>query len=139
MLRALPAFLLEATFFLALGSNGLREALAKRRGSSAAMLLVAMAVAPYALAAIAFHNFNWHALAWIAGLAAISAFWYVLLPHKPASDLFFLAVVAVVALSRILRSQYPSPDPRLPLDFLGQAMWIRTGAFAMLCVRQVQG
>src|SRR5262249_35004553 len=94
---------------------------------------------PYLAVAYAFGTFDARSLVWIVGLAAIAAFWYVALPHKPAADLAFLGLVAAVALTRVLRSQYVSPHPRLPLDFLGHAMWIRTGAFAMLCVRRVQG
>jgi membrane protease YdiL (CAAX protease family) len=67
------------------------------------------------------------------------AFWYVLLPQKPAVDLLLLALVAAVVLTRVFGSLYVRPDPRLPLEVLGQAMWIRTGAFALLSVRRVQG
>ena len=38
--------------------------------------------------------------------------------------------LAVVALSRILRDQYVSPHPRVPLNVLGELMWIRVAAFS---------
>ena len=137
--RALPAFLLEATFFLSLGSERVRKWLERLPRSFTALALIAAGLAPYCAAAFAFGTFDGRALAWIATLTAVAALWYVVLPHKPLADLAFLVFLAAVVLSRVLRAQYITPHPRLPLDFLGQAMWIRTGAFAMLSVRRVQG
>src|SRR5262249_4213278 len=34
---------------------------------------------------------------------------------------------------------YGDPVPKLQIDALGQAMWVRTGAMAMLCIRRVSG
>ena len=47
--------------------------------------------------------------------------------------------MAAVVLAKVFATLYVRPDPRLPLEALGQAMWIRTGAFALLSVRRVQG
>ncbi len=75
----------------------------------------------------------------IGALAAVASFWYVLLPHNAASDLLFLVLMALVVLTRVFHGLYVNPHPRVPLDVLGQLMWIRTGAFAMLSVRRVKG
>jgi membrane protease YdiL (CAAX protease family) len=136
---AFPAFLLEATFFLGLGSERLRARLEKLPPAAVAALLTLAAAAPYCAASLALKSFEWQSLAWIAALAAVAAFWYVWLPHKAPWDVLFLLFVAVVWLSKIIPTFYASPHPRLPLNTLGQLMWFRTGVFAMLSVRRVKG
>ena len=136
---ALPAFLLEATFYAILGIETWRTRIERLPPAAVAALLTAAAAAPYCAASFAFGSFQWHALAWIAGLAAIAAFWYAILPRKAPVDLAFLLLMAVVVLTNILRKQYVNPMPRLRLDELAALMWIRTGAFAMLSVRRTKG
>ncbi len=139
MLTALPAFLLEATFFLTLGVERWRTRLEKLPPVGVALALTAAAVAPYLAASLAFGSFAWRSLLTIALLAAIVSFWYVVLPHKPAVDLLLLVLIAAVVLTKSFAGLYVRPDPKLPLEALGQAMWIRTGAFALLSVRRVKG
>jgi membrane protease YdiL (CAAX protease family) len=50
-----------------------------------------------------------------------------------------LVLLGAVFLTKVFGSLYVQPDPRLPLEILGKAMWIRTGAFALLSVRRIQG
>jgi len=138
VLAALPAFLLEATLFLSLGVESWRKRLERLRPAGVAALLVVAAIAPYCAASLAFGSFRWQSLAGIALLSGLVAFWYVVLPQKPAADLLLLALLAGVVLTHVFASLYVRPDPRLPLEALGQAMWIRTGAFALLSVRRVQ-
>jgi CAAX protease family protein len=138
-LAAFPAFLLEVTFYLALGLESWRARLEKLPRVAAGAALTLAAAAPYCAASLALGSFHWQALVWIAGLAAIASFWYVVLPDKPATDLLFLLFMAAVYLSHWLRRQYGDPYPRLQLDILGSLMWIRTGVFAMLSVRRMQG
>ena len=138
-LAALPAFLLEATFYVALGMERWRARLEKLPRWLVAALLTLAAAAPYCAAALTFGFFRWEALAWIAGLAAVTSLWYVLLPHIAVTDLAFLLLMAVVVLTNVLRRQYSDPVPKLRLDELGVLMWIRTGAFAMLSVRRMKG
>jgi len=139
VLAALPAFLLEATLFLSLGVESWRKRLERLRPAGVAALLVVAAIAPYCAASLAFGSFRWQSLAGIALLSGLVAFWYVVLPQKPAADLLLLVLLAGVVLTHVFASLYVRPDPRLPLEALGQAMWIRTGAFAILSVRRVQG
>ena len=139
VLAALPAFLLEATLFLSLGVESWRKRLERLRPAGVAALLVVAAIAPYCAASLAFGSFRWQSLAGIALLSGLVAFWYVVLPQKPAADLLLLVLLAGVVLTHVFASLYVRPDPRLPLEALGQAMWIRTGAFALLSVRRVQG
>jgi len=134
-----PAFLLEATLFLILGVERWRKQLDKLPGGVVATLLVVAAIAPYTLAAVATGTFRPGTLAILAGLAAVLSFWYVALPHTPLSDLGLLAFAAAVVLGRIFGDLYIRPHPSLAIEALGQAMWIRTGLFAILSVRRIQG
>jgi membrane protease YdiL (CAAX protease family) len=136
---ALPACLLEVTFYYALGVERWRTRLEKLPPAAVALALTAAAVAPYCVAALTFGFFRWHSLAVLALLAATASFWYVLLPHKGATDLLFVLFMAAVFLANVERTQYVDPYPKLQLDMLGRVMWIRTGAFAILSVRRMQG
>jgi CAAX protease family protein len=139
VLAALPAFLLEATLFLTLGVESWRKKLERLPPGGVAALLVLGAIAPYCAASLALGSFRWQALAGIALLSGLVSFWYVVLPQKPATDLLLLVLLAGVVLTKAFASLYVRPDPKLPLEVLGQAMWIRTGAFALLSVRRVEG
>jgi membrane protease YdiL (CAAX protease family) len=134
-IRVLPAFLLELTFFYILGSDKLRAKIERFPAPVVALSLTAAGVMPY----LALGWFNWVEFVAIAALAATIAFWYVILPHKPLVDMMFLAVMAVVMLAHVFGRLYPNPISKLQLPVLGQLMWIRTGAFAMLTIRRIPG
>lgn len=135
----IPAFLLEATLFLSMGLEGWRTRLERYpRGAVAAFLTLA-AVAPYVLAVFPFGTFAWGSFAAILAMGAVVSFWYLVLPAHPASDIALLAVMAAVMLMKPFELYYPRPHPGLALEALGQAMWIRTGLYAMLSVRRVKG
>jgi membrane protease YdiL (CAAX protease family) len=134
-----PAFLLEATLFLSVGVERWRTRLEKLPPWAVAVLLVAAAIAPYSAAALATGTFGWAALAALAALAAMLSFWYVALPHTPLSDIGLLVLAAAVIISKVFGDLYIRPHPGLNVEALGQAMWIRTGLFAMLSVRRMQG
>src|ERR1051326_84948 len=59
VLAPLPAFLLEATFFLTLGVESWRKRLEKLRPVGVAAVLVVAAVAPDCAASLAFGSFRW--------------------------------------------------------------------------------
>jgi membrane protease YdiL (CAAX protease family) len=138
-LKAFPAFLLEVTFFLFLGVEGLRRRIEKFPHGGVALLLTAAAAVPYLAASLAFGGFDWRSLAWLTGLAATAAFWYVVLPRNGVVDVLFVALAAAVALTKVWKGLYPLPHARVPMYVLGQLMWIRTCAMALLAVRRVQG
>ena len=138
-MAVLPAFLLEATFYYALGAERLRARIERWPQAILAFALTLAAVAPYSAAALALGSFHWRSFLWIAVLAAAASSWYVLLPHKPASDILFLVFMATVWLTKVFRGLYPETDPKLYVYVLGQLMWFRTGLFAMLSVRRVKG
>jgi membrane protease YdiL (CAAX protease family) len=139
VLPLLPAFLLEGTLFLGLGLERVRARLERLPAWTAGILLAAAAVVPYCVAALSTGIFDLRALGTLSALAAILSLWFAILPHRAPTDLLFLALAGVVALSRVVQSQYTHPDPGVPLGVLGQLMWIRTAAFSLLCVRRVQG
>jgi membrane protease YdiL (CAAX protease family) len=138
-LAVLPAFLVEAALFLSLGSERLRARLERVSPWTAALLLTLAASLPYAIFSLSTHEFDPRALAVIVSLAAVASVWFVILPHRAPVDLLFLAFVGTVAFSRILQTQYATPHDRLPAGILGQLMWIRTCAFALLSIRRVRG
>ena len=138
-LAALPAFLLEATFYFALGQERWRARLERLPPAAVALILTLSAAAPYCAAALAFGFFRWQSLAAILGLAGVASFWYVLLPKKGAADILFIVFMAAVFLANLERREYIDPYPKLTLDVLGKVMWIRIGAFAMLSVRRMKG
>jgi membrane protease YdiL (CAAX protease family) len=137
--KALPAFLLEATFYYALASDRVRTRIEKLGDSTVATALTAAAIAPYLAVSLAFHAFAWRSFGLLAALAFCAAFWYVFTAKTPCFDVVFLVFIAAVMLTRVFPHIYPSPHPKLPLYALGQAMWVRTGVFVMLAVRRVTG
>lgn len=134
-----PAFVLEATLFLALGVESWRHKLEQLPRARVAALLVLGAVAPYSIATLSVGSFSWMSFGAIAGLAAVLSFWYVMLPHHPLADLGLISFAALVILLKLFKPLYPRPDDHLAMEALGQAMWIRTGLFAILSVRRVKG
>ncbi len=139
VLKALPAFLLEASFYYALGVERWRARLERLPPAVVALALTFSAAVPYCAAALAFGFFHWQSLAAILGLAGVASFWYVLLPHEGAADLLYVVFMAAVFLASLERREYIDPYPKLTLDVLGKVMWIRVGAFAMLSVRRMKG
>jgi len=136
----LAAILLEAALYLAPGFEGVRQALEARlspRGLALAM--TASAALPYLIYAVPTGQFRLEGLARLVVLAAAISFWYVCLPRRPIVDLAFVAVIAVVVLTKAFSRIYPSPAPQAPAEFLGQLMWIRTGAMSVLAVRHAGG
>lgn len=133
-----PAFVLEATLFLVLALEPARRWLETLPRACVALALMGGAAAPYVTATVALGTFSWTQLGMLAVLAGILAFWYVVLPHNPLTDAALLAYAAAVVLLKVFGQIYPRPHERLAMEALGQAMWIRTGLFAILSVRRVK-
>src|SRR5580698_9509270 len=138
-LLALPAFALEVTFYASLASDRIRARFERLPPLLFATLLTVSAILPYCLATLAFGTFRWPALGWISMLAGAVSFWYILLPKKPAADILLLVFMATVWIAGLFKHWYWSPNAKLYLPVLGQLMWFRTGLFAMLAIRRVQG
>jgi len=139
VLAALPAFLLEATFYYALAVDSIRSRIEKLDRSTVAFALTAAAIAPYLAASLALGSFGWRAFLALSALAVVVSFWYVILPGKAGFDIVLLGFMAAIMLAHVFPRIYVSPHPKLPLSALGQAMWVRTGVFIMLAIRRVSG
>ena len=136
VLALLPAFLLEAKFYLILGTESARVKVARILPPAAlAAALTASALVPYLAATLAIHRFDWRSFAILLILFLATSFWYVVLPHSAAADLAFVVLVAAVIAGRVFPDLYPVPHRKIPLQILGQLALIRTGIFALLDLR----
>src|SRR5258706_15292766 len=86
---ALPAFLLEVSFYYVLGVERLRARLEKFPPVGVAAAMTVAAVLPYCAASLPLRSFDWRSLIWIAALAAVAAFWDVFFPRRTGSRLLF--------------------------------------------------
>lgn len=144
---ALPlalAFLTEYSFYLLLGFGELRERIAQRlRRRIIAAAIAASAILPYLIATIPTGAFRFlPAIAWIAIASAVS-FWLLTPISSPRlasfRDVLFLALLAVVIVSGVLRWIFPAPIPKLPLEVLGHVTLVRSAILAVLLLRGARG
>ena len=134
---ALPALLLEATFYLGATFEATRTALA-RIGSphTEAEMLWVSAWLPYLTFSLLSGTFVANAFYLLLFLTGIFAFWQAFLPRRPVYDFGFLVIAAAPILMRVFQRIYRSPDPHIQADILGHLMWIRIGVVALLVLRQ---
>jgi uncharacterized protein len=137
MWAALPAFLLEAVFYLGSIFKETRAWLAQfRPARMQAVFLWVSALAPYLIFSLSTGTFERNSFYLLAGLTAVLSFWYALLPRRPAYDFGFLVIAAAPIVARVFARIYRSPDEHLQADILGHLMWIRLGIAALLVLRQ---
>jgi uncharacterized protein len=137
MWAALPAFLLEAVFYLGSIFQETRAWLAQFRPARLqAMFLWFSALAPYLIFSLSAGTFERNSFYLLAALTAVLAFWHALLPRRVTYDIGFLVVAAAPLVSRVFGRIYRSPDEHLHADILGHLMWIRLGIAALLIMRE---
>jgi len=129
----LAAFLLEYTFYLAAGFEAARERLARP------WLLAASMALPYLAYSLGTGTFHWMAAAKLAALAAVLAWWFVVLPASALTDLAYLCLLAAVKLGHYLDPVYQAPVPRVDVDVLGFLAMVHVAAVAFLGQRRVPG
>ncbi|HTM47605.1 MAG TPA: CPBP family intramembrane glutamic endopeptidase [Bryobacteraceae bacterium] len=141
---ALPltaAFLIEYTFFLVPGFEGLREWISDRippRTIAAGLALSALL--PYLVYSLGSGEFRVIPAARLAALVLALSFWYILRKPSPTADLALLALVAAAVVARFFKQIYTSPNPSVDiLSALGKLMLIRLYAGVMLILREVEG
>ena len=137
MSAALPAFLVEALFYLGSVFAETRTwfaGLGPRRVQS--ILLWLGALLPYLIFSSAAGTFHMNAFRVIALLTGVVTFWYTVLPRRAAYDVGFLLIVAAPVVLRIFPRLYSSPDPQLRIDVLGHLMWIRLAIAVLLTLRE---
>lgn len=134
---ALPAFLLEAIFYLGAMFQQTREWFGRisSRRAQAAMLWISTVV-PYLVFSLAAGTLERSAFYLLAALCALLSFWYVLTPRRAAYDFGFLIIAAAPIVERVFPRIYRSPGNEPRIDVLGHLMWIRLGIFALLVLRE---
>jgi uncharacterized protein len=140
MSAALPAFLLEAVFYLGSIFEETRTWFrALRPPRLQALLLWVSALLPYFIFCSLSGTLQPRPFAMLAGLTAVVAYWYFLLPRRWAYDFGFLVVIAAPVILRVFARIYISADPTLQSlrigDALGHLMWIRLSIAALLMIR----
>lgn len=137
MSAALPAFLVEAAFYLGSGFETTRARFGRINSPRAqGGLLWISALLPYLVFSFAAGTFQRNAFYLLAVLCAVLSFWYVVLPRRFAYDAGFLILAAAPVILRVFQRIYRSPDDRLHIDILGHLMWIRVGIAALLVLRE---
>ena len=132
----LPAFMIEAIFFLSIGFTETRLLFARIRPLRLqSSIMIVSGILPYVVATRAAGTFDPHAFLILLGLCTVISCWYWVLPRRIAYDVGFLIVVAAVIVLRVFGWLYVSPMPRLKIDILGHLMWIRLAIIAMLVQR----
>ena len=137
MNAALPAFLVEAIFYLASMFEATRawfRSISSRRTQGA--LLWISALVPYLILSLPTATFQRNAFYLLALLCGVFAFWYVYTPRRLAYDIGFLVIAAAPIVERVFGRVYLSAGDHLRMDILGHLMWIRVGVMALLVLRE---
>lgn len=136
MTAALPAFLIEAVFYLGSGFEATRNRFSLIHiPRLKAVLLWISALLPYCIFSVSAGTFGRNAFYILAVLTGVFAFWYALLPRRAAYDTGFLVIAAAPIVLRVFQRIYISPDGTR-VDILGHLMWIRLGIAALLILRE---
>jgi membrane protease YdiL (CAAX protease family) len=122
------AFLIEFPFYL-LPAFPIRKSLTPA-------LLAVSCVVPYLVYSVPTGQFHPMCLALLAGIALALAFWFVVLPAHPVTDLLFLVLAASIYLSKVFDDIYTSPIPKLQISALGHIMLIRSCALGIVAIRR---
>ena len=134
----LPAIALELTFYAATGFAAVRDRLATIPPKYLAAILVKTSLAPWFLYAAATGHFDLRSFAVLLTLTAAVAYWYIVLPRTFVTDISLLILIAGVTLSKVFKETYPTPYPKVALDFLGKLMLIRLTVFVFLLLRKAE-
>ena len=134
---ALPAFVVEAIFYLASVFEETREWFRLIRSPRLqALLLWTSALIPYLLFTTLAGTFNQRAFEAVAILTGVLSYWFVLLPRRPAYDVGFLVVAAAPVVMRVFSRIYAAPPgPHIGIDVLGHLTWVRLAIAALLILR----
>ena len=136
MTAALPAFVVEAVFYLAAMFEETRAWFARiTTARTQGALLWISALMPYLIFTFGAGTFQRNAFYLLAVLCGVFAFWYVYTPRRIAYDIGFLVIAAAPIVQRVFGRIYLSPGDHLRIDILGHLMWIRVGVMALLVFR----
>jgi len=137
-IAALPAFLIEAAFYLMPGFEAVRKAFDRLGGKPfRAALLAATAVIPYLVEAPRTGTFRLSSFVALLAVVLVASFWYAWIRPGMLADLLFLAFIAAVSLSKLFDQIYGQPAPHVQLAILGRLMWTRLGIMAVFSLRSI--
>ncbi|HEX4168038.1 MAG TPA: CPBP family intramembrane glutamic endopeptidase [Bryobacteraceae bacterium] len=137
MNAALPAFLLEAVFYLGAVFESTRGWFTTVRPKQLqGILLWVSGVLPYLVFSLLAGTYARNVFELLALLTGALSVWWVLLPRRAAYDVGFLVIAAAPVVLRVFPRIYVSPDPHLRIDALGHLMWIRLAIAALLVLRE---
>lgn len=134
-----PAFLVEAAFYIAAGLRTTRAKLESWKPERLAAAMTLTAAAPYLVYSVGTGVFRLQSLITITALAGIGSFWFVVFGRRPVTDMLYLVFMAVPVLFKVFPSLYDDPFPKLQLHILGALMWYRTGLLSVLSIRKMDG
>jgi uncharacterized protein len=130
----LAAVLIEFIFYLATGFEEIRKFFKPP-------WILASALLPYLVYSIPAHRFELLPFVALIGIAAVIAWWFVVLPHVWWADMSFVVFAAAILLSGVLKHFiYPMPVRHVPVDVVpGHATLIHIAALSILVVRKLPG
>jgi uncharacterized protein len=128
------AILIEFIFYLATGFEEIRKFFTPP-------WILASALLPYLVYAIPTGQFGWLSFGALILMAAILAYWFVVLPHVWWADLGFVVFAAAILLSGVLKKViYLLPVKHVPVHVVpGHATLIHVAALSILVVRRIPG
>jgi membrane protease YdiL (CAAX protease family) len=136
---ALPAFLIEAVFYLGALFAGFRAWFAQRFWSwTQGSLFWASALAPYLVFSLSAGTFHVRAFLLLAGLTGVLSFWFVFAPRRASYDVGFLMLAVAPVLLRVFPRIYVAPPSHtlVRVDYLGHLMVVHVAVLALLVLRQ---
>src|SRR6185437_11194760 len=138
MTGVLPAFLVEAIFFVGAGFEQTRQVFARIKPPALqSLILLASAVIPNVIVTMTAGTFDSHAYAILLALCAVVSFWYVVLPRRIAYDVGLLVILAAAMVLHVFPRLYVSPSANLHIEILGHLMWIRLALVVLLVQRDL--
>lgn len=129
------AFLIELTFYLFTGIDGIRNRLGSYNRARVASVLAASGIVSWLLYSLPAGEGDLVRFLILLLIAIVVACWYLALRPVPLVDALFLVLLASIYLSRIFDWIYVSPIPKQSISVLGKLMLIRTAAIAVLVIR----
>ncbi len=134
------AFLIEFIFYLVPGFTSARAAIRRIfTPATLAPVLAASALLPYLIYAVPTGTFHLPMFLALLCISIGASFWFVALPASLPADLGFIALLAVIILSKVFKKIYLPPYDHVYIDVLGHLMLIRLGASVMLMQRGFRG
>jgi membrane protease YdiL (CAAX protease family) len=139
MVPAASGFLIECALFLAAATQSVRARLDKVNHTTVATTMSAIAGLTYLISMAPSGQFHAVSFTLVLLIAAAGAFWFLVLPRSPVTDLAYIALSAALILAGVFGRLYPETHPKVPLAFIGEVMWIRTGVIGVLLFRRMDG